>query len=44
LHRLGQHKYSALGIPYPCADTPPPSPDLVDRVRGQFADLGLVTR
>ncbi len=41
-HRLGQHKYRALGIPYPCAGTPPPSAELLDRVKRQFIDRGLV--
>ncbi|GAA0815743.1 pyruvate formate-lyase-activating protein [Spirilliplanes yamanashiensis] len=42
-HRLGAHKYRELGVPFLCADTDPPSADLLARVRGQFAGRGLVT-
>jgi pyruvate formate lyase activating enzyme len=35
-HRLGAAKYAALDQPFPLADTPAPSPELLDRVRGQF--------
>jgi pyruvate formate lyase activating enzyme len=40
-HRLGAHKYEALGLPFPLADTPPPGDATVDRVRTQFRDHGL---
>jgi pyruvate formate lyase activating enzyme len=40
-HRLGAAKYAALGIDFPLADTTPPGPDLIDRVRQQFRDRGL---
>lgn len=40
-HRLGAHKYDALGLPFPLRDTPAPDPDLVERVRGQFREHGL---
>ncbi len=40
-HRLGVPKYAKLGIPFPLAGTPAPGADLMDRVRGQFADLGV---
>ena len=40
-HRLGAAKYAALGLPFPLADTPPPDPGLLSRVRRQFADRGL---
>jgi pyruvate formate lyase activating enzyme len=40
-HRLGAAKYAALGIRFPLADTPPPTPELLERVRGQFRDHGL---
>ncbi|MEV4714067.1 pyruvate formate-lyase-activating protein [Micromonospora sp. NPDC049374] len=43
-HRLGEHKYRALGLPFPCGDTEPPTPELLDRVRAQFAERGLLTR
>ncbi|WP_246843221.1 pyruvate formate-lyase-activating protein [Allokutzneria sp. NRRL B-24872] len=39
-HKLGALKYAALGIPFPLADTPTPSPELLDRVRAQFRDAG----
>jgi pyruvate formate lyase activating enzyme len=40
-HRLGAAKYAALGLDFPLADTAPPDPGLLDRVRGQFRDRGL---
>ena len=41
-HRLGAAKYAALGLDFPLADTEPPAPALLDRVRDQFRDRGLV--
>ncbi|MFE9173957.1 pyruvate formate-lyase-activating protein [Streptomyces kebangsaanensis] len=41
-HKLGAHKYDALGIPFPLRNTPVPDAALVDRVRGQFRERGLV--
>lgn len=41
-HKLGAHKYEALGVPFPLRDTPVPDTALVDRVRGQFRGHGLV--
>ncbi|MFE3633579.1 pyruvate formate-lyase-activating protein [Streptomyces sp. NPDC059168] len=41
-HKLGTAKYDALGIPFPLGDTPVPDRALVDRVRGQFRERGLV--
>ena len=40
-HQMGESKWKALGLPYPLADTEPPSDELVDRVRAQFRDRGL---
>ena len=40
-HRLGAHKYAELGLTFPLADTAPPTPELLERVRGQFAERGL---
>jgi pyruvate formate lyase activating enzyme len=40
-HRLGAAKYAALGLTFPLAETPPPGPDLLDRVRAQFRGHGL---
>ncbi|TIC87603.1 pyruvate formate lyase-activating protein [Nocardioides sp. GY 10113] len=36
-HRLGQHKYDALRMPFPLADTEPPDDALIKRVTAQFA-------
>lgn len=41
-HRLGAYKYTQLGLPYSCADTRPPTLDLLERVRSQFRDHGLM--
>lgn len=41
-HKLGEFKWEAEGQPYTLADTPPPSPDLTERVRGLFRTRGLV--
>ncbi|GGS26135.1 pyruvate formate-lyase-activating enzyme [Streptomyces aureoverticillatus] len=40
-HKLGTHKYDALGIPFPLRDTPGPGPELTARVRAQFRAHGL---
>ena len=40
-HQMGADKWAKLGIPYPLADTQPPAPELVERVRGQFRRRGL---
>ncbi|QNP68245.1 pyruvate formate lyase-activating protein [Streptomyces roseirectus] len=40
-HKLGAHKYDALGIPFPLRDTPPPSPELTERVRDRFREHGV---
>ena len=42
-HQMGASKWAALGRPYPLATTKPPSNELVDRVRAQFRDRGLLT-
>jgi pyruvate formate lyase activating enzyme len=41
-HKLGAPKYDSLGIPFPLADNPVPSPELVDAVRERFARHELV--
>jgi pyruvate formate lyase activating enzyme len=41
-HRLGAGKYAKLGLPFPLANTAPPTPELLDRVRGQFRQRGLL--
>jgi pyruvate formate lyase activating enzyme len=40
-HKLGAHKYDALGIDFPLRDTPVPDPELTERVREQFREHGL---
>ncbi|MET9789737.1 pyruvate formate-lyase-activating protein [Streptomyces canus] len=40
-HKLGAHKYDALGLPFPLRDTPTPDPDLTERVCEQFREHGL---
>ncbi len=42
-HQMGQDKWEALGMRYELGDTRPPTPDLVERVRGQFRARGLQT-
>ncbi|MFD9120098.1 pyruvate formate-lyase-activating protein [Streptomyces bottropensis] len=41
-HKLGAAKYEALGIPFPLRDTPAPDPTLIERVREQFTEQGVV--
>jgi pyruvate formate lyase activating enzyme len=43
-HKLGAPKYAQLGIPFPLADWPAPSPELTGYVRGVFAAHGLNAR
>ncbi len=40
-HQMGRDKWASLGMPYELTDTRPPTPDLVERVRGQFRQRGL---
>lgn len=40
-HQMGQDKWATLGMTYELADTRAPSPELVERVRGQFRARGL---
>lgn len=41
-HQLGREKWDRLGEPYRLAETRPPSAELVERVRAQFAARGLL--
>ncbi|NCD17990.1 MAG: pyruvate formate lyase-activating protein [Actinobacteria bacterium] len=40
-HQMGRDKWDRLGMDYRLADTQPPAPQLVERVRGQFRSHGL---
>lgn len=40
-HRMATEKYSRLGLTFPLADVKPPGPDLMARVRAQFAVRGV---
>ena len=40
-HQMGRDKWASLGMTYELADTPAPTPELVARVREQFAERGL---
>jgi pyruvate formate lyase activating enzyme len=42
VHRLGEPKYEALGIPFPLADVASPTADQLERIRLVFRDQGLV--
>ncbi|MET0863459.1 MAG: pyruvate formate-lyase-activating protein [Nakamurella sp.] len=42
-HQMGESKWTALGRPYPLAQTEPPKAELVERVRTQFRERGLLT-
>jgi pyruvate formate lyase activating enzyme len=39
-HKLGAPKYEQLGIPFPLADTPTPTPEFTEIVRERFAGVG----
>jgi pyruvate formate lyase activating enzyme len=40
-HQMGADKWKKLGVAYQLADTEPPTPELAERVRGQFRSRGL---
>lgn len=42
-HQMGRDKWETLGLDYRLKETPTPSADLLDRVRGQFRAYGLTT-
>lgn len=41
LHHLGDHKWAALGMNYPLADTPAPTDEAMARARALFAERAL---
>ena len=43
-HQLGSFKWKAMGLEYQHANTEPPTPDLIQRVIGQFKDAGCNAR
>jgi pyruvate formate lyase activating enzyme len=42
-HQMARDKWTSLGLAYSLEDTPPPTPELVRRVREQFRAYGLTT-
>lgn len=40
-HQMGRDKWAELGMRYELEETRPPTPELVERVRGQFRSRGL---
>lgn len=40
-HQMGSSKWTELGMTYLLAETPPPTPEAVERVRGIFRSRGL---
>lgn len=43
-HQMGKDKWDSLGMRYELAETQPPTPELVERVRDQFRARGLTVR
>ncbi|MGE3146441.1 MAG: pyruvate formate-lyase-activating protein [Pseudorhodoplanes sp.] len=43
-HQLGAFKWKAMGLPYEHEKTPSPTPDLINRVLGQFRAAGCNVR
>ncbi|WP_034341671.1 pyruvate formate-lyase-activating protein [Deinococcus misasensis] len=43
-HKLGEHKWEALGLPYQLYDTPAASPELAEQAVQILKDLGLPAR
>ena len=42
-HQMGRDKWHMLGRPYELENTPPPTEELIERVREQFCERGLLT-
>jgi pyruvate formate lyase activating enzyme len=43
-HQMGAFKWKAMNLEYKHADTQPPTPDLINRVLGQFREAGCRVR
>jgi len=43
-HQMGNFKWKAMNLEYKCADTPNPTPDLINRVIAQFQAAGCRVR
>jgi pyruvate formate lyase activating enzyme len=43
-HQMGAFKWKAMGLPYIHENTPSPTPDLIERVIGQFREAGCNVR
>jgi len=43
-HQMGSFKWKAMNLEYKCADTPNPTPDLINRVIAQFQAAGCRVR
>jgi pyruvate formate lyase activating enzyme len=41
-HKMGEFKWKMSGVPYTLTDTPPPSPELIEKTRDLFRGAGLV--
>ena len=40
-HQMGRFKWEKLGLDYTLEDVKPPSPEVVERARAAFGDVGL---
>ncbi len=40
-HKMGEAKWKALGYEYKLADTQPPAPELIEKIRAIFRGRGL---
>lgn len=42
-HKMGEHKWQELGLPYELTDVMPPTAEVIERVRNQFRQRGIFT-